>query len=90
MAFGLRCRDNIGNTTVYITDRLTRVLGVYTTTPNVAGALPVPGSGDAWFAPISFGLPNPESVANPSISKSGNTIMWPASVASITFVYGLY
>lgn len=90
MAFGLRCRDQIGNTTVFITDRITRVLGTYTTTPNVAGSLPVPGSGDAWFAPLSFTGPSPESFANPAIYKQGNTIMWPSASVSITFVYGLY
>ena len=93
MPWGIRTRDAAGNITLDITDRITRVIGVYSTAGN-----PDSGSftnaaltgGTVFVAVVMQGLGWP-----PFITISGSTISWAKSVdafnnAPALLVYGLY
>jgi hypothetical protein len=95
MAYGLRVRDgSTGNITVDITDRLTRVMGTFST-GTVSGSFPVGGaSGTVWFLVLDNAQYS-RTVLAPVVTLSSNVIAWnfPTTqygTRSVDVMYGVY
>ncbi|MDR5774920.1 MULTISPECIES: hypothetical protein [unclassified Caballeronia] len=93
MAYGLRCRDASGNITVDITDRLTRVIGTFSTGGS-DGSFTVNVTGSVWFMVLDDSQYS-RTVLAPIVTLSGNTISWtfPSTTygtRAVTVMYGVY
>lgn len=95
MPAGFQTFDEAGNVLVDLSTRLTRITGEGTTTPNVAGAVMIPGviSSTPFFIVLTtphYPFNSVNTVQLPTFTLNDNILSWTAEPGSASFMYGAY